>query len=64
MENKVINQQRYPVILKKPLHELQTNDLVRIHNNTSWRLKEKVVKKLTSPPKSYLVLTERRTILR
>ena len=59
MENKVINQQRYPVILKKSLHELQDNDLVRIHNNTSWRLKEKVVKKLTSPPKSYLVLTER-----
>ena len=50
--NKVINQQRYPVVWKRPLPELQPNDPVRIHNNSSWRLKGKIVKKLTSPPKS------------
>ena len=26
--NKVINQQRYPVVFKRPLPELQPNDLV------------------------------------
>ena len=62
--NKVINQQRYPVVSKRPLPELQPSDPVRIHTNSSWRVKGKIVKKLTSPPRSYLVLTERETILR
>ena len=62
--NKVINQQRYPVVWKRPLPELQPNDPVRIHNNSPWRVTGKIVKKLTSPPKSYLVLNERGTILR
>ena len=62
--NKVINQQRYPVVSKRPLPELQPSDPVRIHTNSSWRVKGKIVKKLTSPPRSYLVLTERGTILR
>ena len=62
--NKVINQQRYPVILKRPLPELQPNDLAKIHNKSSWRVKGMIIKKLTSPPRSYLVLTERGTVLR
>ena len=62
--NKVINQQRYPVVSKRPLPELQRNDPVRIPNKSSWRVKGKTVRKLTSPPRSYLVLTERGTILR
>ena len=62
--NKVINQQRYPVVSKRPLPELQRNDPVRIPNKSSWRVKGKIVRKLTSPPRSYLVLTERGTILR
>ena len=65
MENsKVINQQRYPAVSKRPLPELQHNDKVRIHNNSSWRVKGKIIKKLTSPPRSYLVNTERGSILR
>ena len=60
--NKVINQQRCPVVSKRRLPELQPNEPVRIHNNSSWRVKEKTVKKLTSPPRSYLVLTERGNI--
>ena len=47
-----------------PLPELQPNDLVRTRNNFPWRLKGKIVKKLTSAPRLYLVLTERGTILR
>ena len=62
--NKVIDQQRYPVVWKRPLPELQPNDPVRIHNNSLWRVKGKIVKKLTSPPRSYLVLNEKGTILR
>ena len=46
MENKVINQQRYPIVSKRPLPELQPNDSVRIHNNSSWSVKGKIVKKL------------------
>ena len=34
------------------------------HNNSSWRVKGRKVKKLTSLPSSYFVLTERGTILR
>ena len=44
--NKVINQQRYPIVSKRPLPELQPNDSVRIHNNSSWSVKGKIVKKL------------------
>ena len=62
--NKVINQQRYLIVLKRSLPELQHNDPVRIHNDSSWRVKGKIVKKLTSPPRSYLVLTEWGNILR
>ena len=62
--NKVINQQRYPVVSKRLLPELQLNDPVRIHNNSSWRVKGKIVKELTALTRSYLVLTERGTILR
>ena len=49
---------------KKPLPELQPNDPVRLRNNFLWRVKGKIVKKLTSPSRSYLVLTERGTVLR
>ena len=38
---KLINQQKYPVVSKKPLPELQPNDPVRIRNNSSWRGKER-----------------------
>ena len=62
--NKVINQQRYPIVSKRPLPELQPNDPVRIHNNSSWSVKGKIVKKLAWPPRSYLELTEGGNILR
>ena len=62
--NKVTNQQRYPVVSKRPLPELQPNAPVRIHNNSSWRVKGKILKKLTAPPRSSLVLAEKGTILR
>ena len=65
--NKVINQERYSVVSKRPLPQLQPNDPdgpVSIYNNSSWRVKGKIVKKLTSPSRSYLILTESGTILR
>ena len=56
--NKVTSQQTYTVISKRPLPELQPNDPVRIHNNSLWRLKGNIVKKLTSPDHTLYLLRE------
>ena len=56
--NKVTSQQTYTVISKRPLPELQPNDPVRIHNNSLWRLKGNIVKKLTSPDYTLYLLRE------
>ena len=52
------------VVLKRPLPELEHNDPVRVNNNSSWKMKGKIVKKLTSPPRSHLKLNEIGTVLR
>ena len=54
----------YLVVLKRPLPELEPNDPVRVNNNSSWRMKGKIVKKLTSQPRSHLKLNEIGTVLR
>ena len=43
---------------------LKKNDKVRLHDGQTWKTKGEVVERLNETPRSYLIRTENRAILR